>query len=167
MFFASHAIKVLTEDHKNLRKEIKILKELNLPITERRLAFARLFPRLTAHNESEEKVIYSFMKLSAEEDLRSWAMEGKEEHLLVDQLVKKMLMETISTEEWSAKAKVLAELIEHHIDEEESEIFPILKREIDEDLDADLTERYEMEKQNNSSVRNFRKGSDPTVNRPL
>ena len=88
MLFASQAIKVLTEDHQKIRKEIEVLKKIDIPITERRLAFSRLLPRLTIHTKSEERVIYTFMKLSHEEDLQLWAVEGKEEHLIVDQLVK-------------------------------------------------------------------------------
>ncbi|MGZ3690043.1 MAG: hemerythrin domain-containing protein [Pseudobdellovibrio sp.] len=155
MLFASQAIKVLTEDHYKLRKEIEILKKIDIPITERRVAFSRLLPRLTIHTKSEERVIYAFMKLSGEEDLQMWSVEGKEEHILIDQLVKKMLTENVSSEEWSAKGKVLAELVEHHLNEEENEIFPILKSEISDDVDADLRERYETEKINVSRSDEF------------
>ncbi len=166
MLFASHTIRILTEDHKKLRKEIEILKDMDLPITERRLAFARLLPRLRAHTKSEEKVIYAFMKLTDSDDLNLWALEGKEEHMLVDQLVKKMLTEHATEEEWSAKGKVLAELVEHHINEEESEIFPSLKSEIDEDIDTDLSDRYETEKANTSMARDFQNRSTSNFNNP-
>jgi len=143
MLFTSHAIKLLTEDHEKIRAETKIMRNLDIPQTERKQAFARLLPHLTSHNKKEEKAVYSFMKLCDGDDLRIWALEGKEEHILVDQLVKKMLSVDISGEEWSAKGKVLAELIDHHIEEEEKEIFPAMNRELNEDSDQQLVHQYE------------------------
>jgi len=143
MLFTSHAIKLLTEDHEKIRAETKIMRNLDVPQTERKQSFARLLPHLTSHLKKEEKAVYSFMKLCDGDDLRIWALEGKEEHILVDQLVKKMLSVDISGEEWSAKGKVLAELIDHHIEEEEKEIFPAMNRELNEDSDQQLVHQYE------------------------
>lgn len=143
MLFTSHAIKILTEDHSKLRKEIAMLKNINLHLNQRHLSFARVLPHLTSHNKREEKIIYSYMKLTDEDDLRIWALEGREEHQLIDQLIKKMLWEEISEDDWTEKARVLAELIEHHIDEEEEEIFPTLTKELDEEIDTKLSNQYE------------------------
>lgn len=142
MLFTSHAIKTLTEDHIKLRKEIKILKNIDLPLSERRLSFSRLLPHLTSHTKREEKIIYSYMKLTDEDDLRIWALEGKEEHQLIDRLIQKMLWEDITGDEWTAKARVLAELIEHHIDEEDLEIFPSLNKELDKEIDDNFVSQF-------------------------
>ena len=141
MLFTSQVIKSLTEDHKKLRQELKILKDTEILFTEKRRAFGRLLPHLVSHNE-KEKVVYSFMKLTDEDDLKIWALEGKEEHQLVDHVVKKMLNEEISIEEWTTKAKVLAELLDHHITAEEESIFPNLKSELDPESDAELFNKY-------------------------
>jgi len=143
MLYTSHAIKLLAAEHETIRTETKILRNLDIPQTERKRSFARLLPLLTLHNKKEEKIVYSFMKLCDQDELRIWALEGKEEHLLMDQLIRKMLAVDISGEEWSAKAKVLAELVDHHIDEEEQEIFPALARELNEDSDEQLAKNYE------------------------
>lgn len=143
MLFTSHALKLLTEEHKKIRIETKVLRNLDIPQLERRQSFTRILPCLTTHIKKEEKIVYSFMKLCDEDELRIWALEGKEEHLLMDQIIKKMLAIDISDEEWSAKAKVLADLVEHHIDEEENEIFPALARELNEDSDEQLSRNYE------------------------
>lgn len=143
MLFTSDAIKLLTDEHEKICTETKILRNLDIPQTERKQAFGRLLPSLTSHIKKEEKVVYSFMKLCDADDLRIWALEGKEEHLLIDQLIKKMLAVDISDEEWSAKAKVLAELVDHHIEEEETEIFPALLKELNEDSDEQLATNYE------------------------
>lgn len=143
MLYTSQAIKLLTDEHDRIRNETKTLRNLDIPQTERKLAFARLLPAITSHMKKEEKVIYSFMKLCDQDDLRVWALEGKEEHILMEQLIAKMLTVDISGEEWSAKAKVLAELIEHHLDEEEQEIFPALAKELNENSDEQLAKNYD------------------------
>jgi hemerythrin-like domain-containing protein len=164
MLFTSHAIKLLTEDHEKIRAETKIMRNLDIPQTERKQAFARLLPHLNTHNKKEEKAVYSFMKLCDGDDLRIWALEGKEEHILVDQLIKKMLSVDISGEEWSAKGKVLAELIDHHIEEEEKEIFPAMNRELNEDSDQQLVHQYENQVSEAGFARPITK--DKTITQP-
>jgi hemerythrin-like domain-containing protein len=161
MLFTSLVVKSLTEDHKKLRKEIQILKNLDIPQSEKRLALACLLPYLSSHTNREERVIYSFMKLSDEDELRIWALEGKEEHVLVNKLINKMLDVDIKGEEWIAKAKVLAELLEHHINEEEESIFPTLVRELDEEVDAQLSIQFETNNHSTSLNRDFTK--EPTT----
>jgi hemerythrin-like domain-containing protein len=62
-----------------------------------------------------------------------------------------MLSENLSNQEWSANAKVLAELVEQHLDEEENEVFPYLKRHLDSDTDAELCFRYESQHHDSDS----------------
>jgi hemerythrin-like domain-containing protein len=59
--------------------------------------------------------------------------EAKEEHRAVDALVLPDLKATDpSTLEFSGRAKVCKELLEHHIEEEESEMFPEAREMFDE-----------------------------------
>ncbi|MDZ4660479.1 MAG: hemerythrin domain-containing protein [Pseudomonadota bacterium] len=143
MFFSSQTVNALVRDHDELREDIRNLKDTELSMRERRNSFARLIPNLVSHTKREESAVYSYMKSADAEDLKPMALEGEEEHRLVDQLVKEMKSEKISPEDWSAKGKVLAELIEHHVDEEETEVFPKLKKQLDDSTDADLCEKYE------------------------
>ena len=50
------------------------------------------------------------------------------------------------TDEWIAKVTVLRESVEHHIDEEESDLFPPLRNRIDKDVWEQLAERFEARK---------------------
>lgn len=143
MFFSSQLVEALKADHKKLRAEINLLKEIDISQLDRQLCFGRFLPLLISHTQREEKIVYRFMKAQDDENLNFMAYEGKTKHTIADQLVEDMLSENLSNEEWSASAKVLAEIVEQHIDEEENEVFPYLKRHLDSDTDAELCLKYE------------------------
>lgn len=142
MFFSSQLVDALKADHKKLRAEISLLKETDISQSERQVCFGRFLPLLISHTQREEKIVYSFMKSMEDENLNLMAFEGKAKHMIADQLIEDMLSENVSELEWSASAKVLAELVEQHLDEEENEVFPYLKRHLDTDTDTALAVRY-------------------------
>lgn len=118
-------IGLILEDHKPLKKLIKILKSETATFSSRKAAFIQFAPLLLGHAKPEESVLYTKMK--EDKDLRQEGCEGEVEHALADQMVKEV--QAASDEDvWSAKAKVLAELVEHHIEEEEDEILPDFKK---------------------------------------
>lgn len=143
MFFSSKIIAALTDDHKKLKNEIEILNDLDQPLSARKKAFLRLVPSLSSHTKREERVIYNFMK-RVNEDLKYMALEGEEEHLIVARLVEDMKSNNLFADEWSAKGKVLSELIDHHVKEEEQEVFPLLKKHLDSVKDEELSRQYEI-----------------------
>jgi hypothetical protein len=86
----------------------------------------RLLDTLTAelkvHELIEEKVLYPALKPHAE--ARDIVLEGYQEHHVADLLVKELHQLARDNEQWGAKFKVLRESLEHHIEEEESHMFP-------------------------------------------
>lgn len=126
---------LILEDHKSLKELIKIMKDTDTELSERAEAFAEFAPLLTSHAKPEEQVLYTYMK--ADEELREEGFEGDVEHQLADQLVEE-IMRTDDQDQWSARVKVLAELVEHHIDEEESELLPDFRK------NSESSERMEM-----------------------
>lgn len=141
MFFSSKTIEALKEDHKKLKDEIVILKDSERSIKEKRNAFDRLVPRLVSHSKREEKAIYSFMKAIGGE-LKLMALEGEQEHKIVDELVENMASNSLPQQEWIAMGKVLSELLDHHISEEEKDGFPLLKKYLDTETDFELYKKY-------------------------
>jgi hemerythrin-like domain-containing protein len=119
-------LKLILEDHKPLKKLIKVFEE-----------FA---PLLIAHAKPEEQTLYVAMK--EEDDMRVDGCEGDTEHAIADQLVGEIKAEK-DADVWTAKAKVLAELVEHHIEEEEEEMFPEFKKKSDADERALLGAKYQ------------------------
>ncbi len=102
-------------------------------------AFERLKPFLTAHARAEEQAVYTpLINLRSSPDSRADGNEGFVEHSLVDVLMERLTRtELASTDAWKAHAKVLNELLDHHIKEEERGIFEELGEHFtDEQRDA-------------------------------
>ncbi len=120
-------VDIILEDHKPLKKLIQILKNSDeRSLDERLKAFDEFAEVLTSHTAAEEHILYGHMKES--EDLRKDAFEGDVEHALAAQIVSDCKSSKDDDDMWAAKAKVLAELVEHHLQEEEEQLFPDLKK---------------------------------------
>lgn len=132
-------IELILDDHVALKKLIKILKDDEKDIGERYAAFGEFAPLLTIHAKPEEQTLYVEMK--KDEELRVSGYEGDVEHALAEQLLQEAKT-TTDEDLWTAKVKVLAELVEHHIEEEEEEMLPDYKKNSDLDTRITLGERY-------------------------
>lgn len=118
-------ISLILDDHKPLKRLIRIMKDTDATVSVRRSAFNEFASLLIIHAKSEEHILYAFQRENI--DMRTESFEGNVEHALADQLVDEV-KQTMDKDLWSARVKVLAELVEHHIQEEEDEIFPELKK---------------------------------------
>ena len=78
---------------------------------------------------------------------RDVVLEAFEEHHVVDLLMGELEALDVSDETWGAKATVMKENIEHHIEEEEGEMFPQARRVFDAAELDDLGRRMEARKQ--------------------
>jgi hemerythrin superfamily protein len=115
---------LLKEDHEQVLELARTLAdEESTP--RRKELFAALKPLLTAHARAEEKAVYTeLVKARATRDSKDLGNEGFVEHSLVDILLERMSKTALAgSDAWKAHATVLKELLEHHIDEEEKEIF--------------------------------------------
>jgi hemerythrin superfamily protein len=83
--------------------------------------FARLKTMLTAHEAMEEEVLYPALK--AHPKATELTLEAFEEHHVVDLILEELEMTPVTDEQWGAKFTVAKENIEHHIEEEEGEMF--------------------------------------------
>jgi len=88
-----------------------------------RSLFAALRVALTAHSRAEEKIVYNALKRSKRDDAVELAHEGEVEHALCDDLLAQMARGKANSENWKAKATVVYELLQHHIEEEHAEMF--------------------------------------------
>lgn len=132
-------ISIIKEDHEPLKELIKIMKDSEAEFDERKQAFMEFAPLLVTHAKAEEKALYEFMKTQPE--LKMFAFEGDTEHMMADQLCEEI--ERVELEdEISAKIKVLAEAVEHHIKEEENSVFPEVKKKVSDAKLVALTKIY-------------------------
>lgn len=122
-------VKLIVADHLPLKRLISVLKNSDLSIRARRRAFEQFAPLLLVHAHAEEESLYTFLKYE-KKDLRIHGLEGDVEHALAEYMIDEVKMAE-DAGVWSARAKVLAELVEHHIKEEEEQIIPDFKKEVD------------------------------------
>jgi len=109
-------IQLILRDHQPLKKLIQTLKKSEIERAEKEPTFEEFAGLLIIHAKAEEKSLYVEMKGTP--GLRLEGFEGDNEHAIAEQLVQE-INATPDDHEWSAKVKVLAESVEHHINEEE------------------------------------------------
>lgn len=136
---ADDIIDLIIQDHKALKKLIKTMKDPDAGFEDRKRAFDEFGPRLLAHAKPEERTWYVHMKDS--DDLRLEGLEGDVEHSLAE-LMLESAKRTGDQDLWSAQVKVLAELVEHHIEEEEEDQLPRFRKHSDADERAVLGREY-------------------------
>ena len=105
---------------------------------ERARLFSEMTSKLLPHLVAEQEILYRRLETGKEEESRKFGHEGTSEHRMVEQQVDKMIgMGDTMSEIWTAEFKVLQDLIEHHVDEEESTGFSCARQEFDkEQLEA-------------------------------
>ena len=116
------AITLLKTDHE---KVAGLFEQLE-PTTERAVKtreelFARLKQELDIHAHIEETIFYPVLKREAE--TRAITLEGVEEHHVIKTLLSELAAMQVDSERWTAKLKVLQENVEHHVEEEETDMF--------------------------------------------
>ncbi len=121
-------IDLIIRDHKSLKKLIETLKDGDIDRFEKEEKYEKFVPLLLAHAKAEEKTLYVAMKKLKK--LRMEGLEGDTEHRIAEQLVHE-INATPDDDQWNAKVKVLAELVEHHIEEEEDEMLKNVEEEMD------------------------------------
>jgi len=112
--------------------------------------FARLKEELDLHTKIEEEIFYPALEDSKE--TRDITLEAYEEHSLVKQLLSELEAAPKDTEEWTAKFTVLKENIEHHVEEEEGEMFPKARKALSEDEIETLGGRSQDAKKQNRAA---------------
>lgn len=106
--------------------------------------FTRLKSELDVHALIEEKIFYP--ALENKKESREITLEAYEEHKVVKDLLAELANGSSADEEWDAKLKVLRENVDHHVDEEEGELFDKANDVLsDEELDR-IGEEMEAEK---------------------
>jgi hemerythrin superfamily protein len=101
-----------------------------------RINFEMMSVRLLGHAKAEETVVYPTFALIPE--LKDLTLEAREEHALVEDTLKDLSSMKSDKPRWKAKFAVLKHLVEHHVDEEESKIFPAARKALTADAAIDL-----------------------------
>ncbi len=140
------ALQLLKNDHDKVKK---LLHEgestTERGVKTRQDLFARIKHELQIHEAIEEEIFYPALKQHAE--AKAIVLEAYEEHNVVDAILSELERTPVDDQTWGAKFTVMTENLEHHIEEEESEMFQQARQAFSrEELQA-LGERMERRKQ--------------------
>ncbi len=128
---------LLHTDHETVSGLFEQMEATENPAQRERLV-AQLKKELLAHSEAEDVVFYQRLKTA--EEAREIVLEAAEEHRVVARVLGELERLSAENERWSARLKVLKELVEHHVEEEEGEMFKkargVFSREQEQELGA-------------------------------
>jgi hemerythrin-like domain-containing protein len=143
------AIALLKKDHQTVRR---LLKRLASSAENGRgdtaAVLRQIEKELRVHTQIEEEIFYpafrDAVKSHKDEELYYKALE---EHHVVDLVLPEIKSTSKSSDEFPAKAKVLKDLVEHHAEEEETEMFPGARKAIGAAGLRELGQRLQERKQ--------------------
>ncbi len=140
-----NALDLLKKQHEEVSKLFKKYDKLGEEeAEEKQELFEQIADRLAAHATIEEKFFYPSIKTEDTEDI---VREALEEHLSVKRLISDLLDMEPDDEAFDAKMQVLREQIEHHVEEEEDDMFKKVRKECSkeqlEDLGLQMEDEYE------------------------
>lgn len=110
----------------------------------REALFEALRIEVTAHAAAEEESLYATML--ANPDLRDEARHSVSEHKEIDDFFGELVELDAGSEEWEAKFAEMRHRYEHHIDEEEEEMFPAAAEKLTPETEAKLAAIFEKRK---------------------
>jgi hemerythrin-like domain-containing protein len=140
------AITLLKTDHDKVKKLLAELESTTeRGVKTRSELFSTIKGELTVHEIIEEEIFYP--ELKAHPKAEDIVLEGFEEHHVVDLLMGELEALDVTDETWGAKAVVMKENIEHHIEEEEGEMFAQARRVFDREELEDLGKRMAARKE--------------------
>ena len=140
-----NAIDLLTQDHDSVKELLEQLESTDESSTSKREdLFKRIKSEMQTHEAIEEEIFYPALKEHSE--AKQVVLEGFEEHDVVDRLMGELTELPYDHERWGAKAKVMKENIEHHIEEEEGEMFEKARDIFEDEGLEDLGARMESRK---------------------
>jgi hemerythrin-like domain-containing protein len=133
---------MLKQDHDAAKKLMEELAETTeRAVKTRERVWTKLLKDLTIHENVEEEIFYPALKAKDVKELNAIVLEALEEHHLVDDIVEQLEDTPFDDEHWTAKFKVTKENVEHHIEEEEGEMFKLVRQTFSRDELEELGDR--------------------------
>jgi hemerythrin-like domain-containing protein len=140
------ALRLLKEDHDRIKPLLAEMKETTERAEKTRSElFSRIKEELTVHEIIEEEIFYPALKEHPK--AKEIVLEGYEEHDVVSRLMGELDGMQPTDERFGPKATVMAENIEHHIAEEEGEMFQKARTVFDADELSELGDRMARRKE--------------------
>ena len=140
------ALSLLKEDHDKVKKLLEDLDSTTeRGVKTREQLFSKIKQELEIHEAIEEEIFYPALKNHPKTKVLT--LEAYEEHHVVDLVMAEIATIPFDQETWGAKFTVMKENVEHHIEEEEGEMFKQAKQVFDGDELSQLGESMAKRKQ--------------------
>jgi hemerythrin-like domain-containing protein len=133
------ATKLLEKQHREVERSFATALDSDDPKV-RRTAMKDIIDQLTMHTDIEEAIFYPAVRGIGTEQANDMILEAVEEHHVVKLVLKELPRIDPKAETFEAKMTVLKELVAHHVEEEEHEMFPMAERKLGAERSRELAE---------------------------
>ncbi len=131
------AIQMLQHDHRTVLDLFKQFSELgDRAVKSKEKIAAQIFRELEVHSRLEEEIFYPAVRAVTDQEGEELVDEGVEEHHVVDLLIAELKQMSPEDGNYDAKMTVLCENVQHHIEEEETEMLPDARKRLGEQLET-------------------------------
>ena len=134
------ATKLLKQQHREVEKLFSQALKTDNPKTRQR-ARDSIIEALEHHAQIEESVFYPAVREVGTKKAEEMIGEAFEEHHVVKLVLAELPKLDPNADNFESKMTVLKELIEHHVEEEEDEMFPMAERRLGDERMAELGEQ--------------------------
>jgi len=136
------ATDLLKKQHKSVKTLFRKVDQTEDGRQRRRL-MDQIAHELKIHTKIEEEIFYPAVREVGTSKAGEMVDEAYEEHHVVDLVLAELPQVDPEDERFAAKMTVLSELVEHHADEEEDEMFPMCEKKLGRDRLQELGERMQ------------------------
>jgi hemerythrin superfamily protein len=136
------ATDLLKKQHRQVEKLFKQCEKTE-DAGERRELMEQIGSALKLHTKLEEEIFYPAVREMGTSKAEEMVDEAYEEHHVVDLVLAELPKVDPEDERFQAKMTVLSELVEHHVDEEEDEMFPMAEKKLGSERMKELGQQME------------------------
>lgn len=131
----------IKEEHEKFRKTITKIESTKGD--KKKDLFRTLYADISGHHEAEERVIFPLVTPKAKDKEKEVVHEMIEEHHLGKHQFSVLEKTPVEDDTWDAKFSVLKEVLNHHMEEEESEFIPIAGKAVPKEKLEEITNEFE------------------------
>jgi len=136
----------LKREHEEVKSLLADLQDAE-SVTERAELVRKIKAALVPHTKAEEKAVYDAIIATSEDEAQTDGLEGYLEHEWASKTLERLEAADPSSAEHKAAAKVLQDLVEHHIEEEEANVWRDVRENFDEEDRVRMNVEFEAAKQ--------------------
>ncbi len=136
---------MLKRDHMKAKRLFERLAEASEDAEKtRERLFAELKEELELHTQVEERHFYPALR--DHDETRELIEEALDEHNAVKEMLQELTAGEVTDEAWTEQLSELQEDVEHHVEEEETELFPLAQKLLERDKAEEIARAIEREK---------------------